>query len=161
MKGNLLTWLKERASELNLVRSPLSHLMEADTLGTTTLPGTTKSFFRVLSSSIRPDPDGPGLHPDSRISDVRSYPNPITETAFSAATWGSIRTWLFGLYAIDARNRDYSEFGKVFAEVFLENLELEEIMVAVDCFIPSYFWNEWSVEQSMTEITLFLGHRRG
>lgn len=104
----LLTWLKERASELNLVRSPLSHLMEEDTLETTTPPGTPKSLVRVRLSSIRPEPDGPGLQADSRISDARSYPNPITETAFSAAICGSIRTLLVGLYAMDTRNSDFS-----------------------------------------------------
>nr|GMC88225.1 hypothetical protein Iba_chr04eCG8060 [Ipomoea batatas] len=77
--------LAVRASERNRVRSPLSHLMEVETSRTTTPPGITKSFVELRSSSISPDPDGPGLHADKRISAAISYPNPITETAFSAA----------------------------------------------------------------------------
>ncbi|KAI3749956.1 hypothetical protein L2E82_20577 [Cichorium intybus] len=38
-------------------------------MGTTTLPGTTRSLVRVPSSSIREDPEGPGLQPVNRMSE--------------------------------------------------------------------------------------------
>lgn len=59
-----------------------------ETLGTTTPPGTTRSLVTVSLSSIRVEPDGTGLQPVNRISHVRSYPYPITDTAFSAADCG-------------------------------------------------------------------------
>lgn len=71
------------------MRSPLSHLMEVDTSGTTAPPGTTRSRVRVGSSSMSMD-----LHADNRISLQRSYPDPITETAFWAEYWGSERNAL-------------------------------------------------------------------
>ena len=68
------------------MRSPLSHLMEEETSGTTGPPGTTRSRVRVESSSMSMD-----LHAVSRISLQRLYPDPITATAFLAADWGSER----------------------------------------------------------------------
>lgn len=78
------TWLNGSTSEWNLVRSPLSHLMELGTSSTTTPPGKTRSLVCDESISINLD-----LQTENLISLQRSYPWPITFTAFSAAIWGS------------------------------------------------------------------------
>ena len=54
------------------MRSPLSHLIELETLLTTIPPGKTRSLFRVGSILRRLDPSGVDLQAERRISEVRS-----------------------------------------------------------------------------------------
>lgn len=70
------------------MRSPLSHLIDVGTSGTRTPPGTMRSLVWLSSKSISLEPEGPDLQDNNRISLQISYPNPMTETAFSAADWG-------------------------------------------------------------------------
>lgn len=66
------TWWNESTSEWNLILSPLSHLIDLGTLGTVTPPRKTRSRGRVSSSSIRREPEGPGLQYENRMSFERS-----------------------------------------------------------------------------------------
>lgn len=62
-----ITWTKESTSDRNLVRSPLSHLIEVGTLGTTTPPGKKRSLVCLASIWINLD-----LQPENLISLHRS-----------------------------------------------------------------------------------------
>lgn len=79
--GYCSTCWKERTSEHNLKRSPLSHLMDLGTLGIEIRGGS--STVRTLSSSIAMILESV-LQNLSLRSVVRSYPNPMTLMASSA-----------------------------------------------------------------------------
>lgn len=66
------TWLKESMSERKRVRSPLSHLIELETLLTMTPPGKTRSWFRFGSISTSLDPLDVDLQAERRTSEERS-----------------------------------------------------------------------------------------
>lgn len=88
------TCWKDRTSEPNLMRSPLSHLMDLGTLGMQSPPAPGIAISRTWSSSMAiklestptPTADCCLLQYLSFKSTVRSYPNPIDCIAASAAS---------------------------------------------------------------------------